>query len=156
MHIGYARVSTHDQNLELQQDALQRAGCKKIIVDRVSGTVAERPGLTQVKAILREGDTLVVWRLDRLGCGLTGFVDSSPLLVIGEREILCAVYVHHVGEVEHVRQAAVSPGVRLRPGRYSHPAGHDAVTGRQDTGRSHPSGGARGYAAAVSTCVGRD
>ena len=67
MHIGYARVSTHDQNLELQQDALQRAGCKKIIVDRVSGTVAERPGLTQVKAIVREGDTLVVWRLDRLG-----------------------------------------------------------------------------------------
>src|SRR2546430_8832330 len=89
-------------------------------------------------------------------CGLTGFVGSWPLLVIGEREILCAVYVHHVGEVEHVRQAAVSPGVRLRPGRYSHPAGHDAVTGRQDTGRSHPSGGARGYAAAVCTCVGRD
>ncbi len=67
MHIGYARVSTHDQNLELQQDALQQAGCKKIIVDRVSGTVTERPGLTQIKEILREGDTLVVWRLDRLG-----------------------------------------------------------------------------------------
>jgi len=67
MHIGYARVSTHDQNLALQQDALKQAGCTKIIVDRVSGTVAERPGLAQIKEILREGDTLVVWRLDRLG-----------------------------------------------------------------------------------------
>ena len=67
MHIGYARVSTHEQNLALQQDALQQAGCKKVIVDRVSGTVAERPGLAQIKELLREGDTLVVWRLDRLG-----------------------------------------------------------------------------------------
>jgi DNA invertase Pin-like site-specific DNA recombinase len=67
MHIGYARVSTQDQNLELQQDALKKAGCKKIIVDRVSGTVAERPGLAQIKELLREGDTLVVWRFDRLG-----------------------------------------------------------------------------------------
>jgi DNA invertase Pin-like site-specific DNA recombinase len=75
MHIGYARVSTHDQNLELQQDALQQAGCKKIIVDRVSGTVAERPGLTQIKAILREGDTLVVWRLDRLGRSIKDLID---------------------------------------------------------------------------------
>ena len=58
MHIGYARVSTHDQNLELQQDALQQVGCKKIIVDRVSGTVTERPGLTQIKEIVCEGDTL--------------------------------------------------------------------------------------------------
>jgi DNA invertase Pin-like site-specific DNA recombinase len=67
MHIGYARVSTQEQNLELQQDALKQAGCKKIIVDRVSGTVAERPGLAQIKELLRAGDTLVVWRFDRLG-----------------------------------------------------------------------------------------
>ena len=67
MHIGYARVSTHEQNLALQQDALTRAGCKKILVDRVSGTVAERTGLTTSKELLRAGDTLVVWRLDRLG-----------------------------------------------------------------------------------------
>ncbi len=60
MHIGYARVSTHEQHLELQQDALQRAGCTKILVDRVSGTVAERPGLAQIKELLRPGDTLVV------------------------------------------------------------------------------------------------
>jgi DNA invertase Pin-like site-specific DNA recombinase len=67
MYIGYARVSTHEQHLALQQDALTRAGCKKIIVDRVSCTVAERPGLATIKELLRAGDTLVVWRLDRLG-----------------------------------------------------------------------------------------
>jgi DNA invertase Pin-like site-specific DNA recombinase len=67
MYIGYARVSTHDQHLDLQQDALTQVGCKKIIVDRVSGTVAERPGLRQIKDLVREGDTLVVWCLDRLG-----------------------------------------------------------------------------------------
>ncbi|MEE8302347.1 MAG: recombinase family protein [Candidatus Tectomicrobia bacterium] len=67
MDIGYARVSTQDQNFDLQEDALKRAGCEKIVVDRVSGTVAERPGLSQVKELLRAGDTLVVWRLDRLG-----------------------------------------------------------------------------------------
>jgi len=67
MYIGYARVSTHEQSLTLQQDALTHAGCHKIIVDRVSGTMAERPGLATIKVLLREGDTLVVWRLDRLG-----------------------------------------------------------------------------------------
>ena len=80
MHIGYARVSTHDQNLELQQDALQQVGCKKIIVDRVSGTVTERPGLTQIKEILREGDTLVVWRLDRLGRSIKDLIDLDELV----------------------------------------------------------------------------
>jgi DNA invertase Pin-like site-specific DNA recombinase len=53
--------------LALQQDVLTHTGCQKIIVDRVRGTVAERPGLTQIKELLRAGDTLVVWRLDRLG-----------------------------------------------------------------------------------------
>ena len=67
MYIGYARVSTQDQNLDLQHDALQQVGCQRIIVDRVSGTVAERSGLRQIKDLVRAGDTLVVWRLDRLG-----------------------------------------------------------------------------------------
>src|SRR2546428_10841691 len=75
MYIGYARVSTHEQHLDLQQDALQQAGCKRIIVDRVSGTVADRPGLRQIKDLVREGDTLVVWRLDRLGRSLKGLVE---------------------------------------------------------------------------------
>ena len=75
MYIGYARVSTHEQHLDLQQDALQQAGCKRIIVDRVSGTVAERPGLRQIKDIVREGDTLVVWRLDRLGRSIKDLIE---------------------------------------------------------------------------------
>jgi len=65
--IGYARVSTQDQNLELQTEALHKAGCKKIFEDRASGSRAERLGLAQARESLRAGDTLVVWKLDRLG-----------------------------------------------------------------------------------------
>ena len=75
MNIGYARVSTNDQNLDLQEDALKKAGCEEIIVDKVSGTVAERLGLRQVKTVLRKGDTLVVWRLDRLGRSLKDLIE---------------------------------------------------------------------------------
>lgn len=75
MNIGYARVSTQDQNLDLQKDALEKAGCEQIIIDKVSGTVAERPGLKQIKTILRKGDTLVVWRLDRLGRSLKDLIE---------------------------------------------------------------------------------
>lgn len=75
MKIGYARVSTHDQNLDLQKDALEKDGCKQVIVDKVSGTVAERPGLKEIKTILRQGDTLVVWRLDRLGRSLKDLIE---------------------------------------------------------------------------------
>lgn len=67
MLIGYARVSTTDQNLTLQKEALVKAGCQKIYEDTVSGTRVDRPGLTQALEMLREGDTLVVWKLDRLG-----------------------------------------------------------------------------------------
>jgi len=70
MLIGYARVSTDDQNLDLQRDALQQAGCDKIYEDRVSGAKAARPGLAQVLEVARGGDVLVVWRLDRLGRSL--------------------------------------------------------------------------------------
>jgi DNA invertase Pin-like site-specific DNA recombinase len=66
MLIGYARVSTQDQTLDLQTDALTRAGCEKIFKDTMSGAKAERPGLQEAMNHLRAGDTLVVWRLDRL------------------------------------------------------------------------------------------
>jgi len=66
MLIGYARVSTDDQNLDLQRDALQAAGCGKIYEDRISGARAARPGLATALEVARAGDTLVVWRLDRL------------------------------------------------------------------------------------------
>ncbi len=67
MLIGYARVSTQDQSLQLQLAALRLAGCQKVFEDQVSGTRAERPGLAKVREMLRNGDTLVVWKLDRLG-----------------------------------------------------------------------------------------
>ncbi|STU33297.1 Resolvase-like protein [Klebsiella pneumoniae] len=67
MMIGYARVSTQDQNLDLQTEALTRAGCEKIYEDKISGVRVERPGLTRALEMLREGDTPVVWKLDRLG-----------------------------------------------------------------------------------------
>lgn len=94
MLIGYARVSTHDQNLDLQRDALEAAGCERVIVDKMSGAASARPGLVQLKDILRAGDTLVVWRLDRLGRSLkdliawVGYLDEHE---IGLRSIHEAV-----------------------------------------------------------------
>jgi DNA invertase Pin-like site-specific DNA recombinase len=67
MKIGYARVSTEDQNLELQRTALLAAGCEAIHEERASGRTRNRPALKQVLSELCEGDTLVVWKLDRLG-----------------------------------------------------------------------------------------
>jgi DNA invertase Pin-like site-specific DNA recombinase len=84
MKIGYASplhgASTIDQNLHLQQDALEKAGCEKIIVDKASGSTVLRPGLDQVKELLREGDSLVVWRLDRLGRSLKDLISWSGYL----------------------------------------------------------------------------
>jgi DNA invertase Pin-like site-specific DNA recombinase len=74
MLIGYARVSTQDQNLELQIEALRAAGCEKIYEDRVSGSRAERPGLSQAMEALRPGDSFVVWKLDRLGRSVKNLV----------------------------------------------------------------------------------
>ncbi len=77
MLIGYARVSTHEQNLHLQQDALKEAGCKKILVEQVSGVATARPELDKALEMLREGDTLVVWRLDRLGRSLKHLIELT-------------------------------------------------------------------------------
>jgi DNA invertase Pin-like site-specific DNA recombinase len=75
MHIGYARVSTYEQNLDLQRDALRRAGCERVIEDTASGGKADRAGLTQALDFLRPGDVLVVWRLDRLGRTLKHLIE---------------------------------------------------------------------------------
>jgi DNA invertase Pin-like site-specific DNA recombinase len=74
MLIGYARVSTQEQNLDLQIEALKSAGCEKIFEDKMSGTRADRPGLGRALEMLREGDTLVIWKLDRLGRTVMGLV----------------------------------------------------------------------------------
>src|SRR4051812_27812426 len=80
MLIGYARVSTTDQTLDLQLDALRNAGCTKTFTDTVSGGAAERPGLAEAFSHLRDGDTLVVWRLDRLGRSLTHLIETITKL----------------------------------------------------------------------------
>jgi DNA invertase Pin-like site-specific DNA recombinase len=80
MFIGYARVSTHDQTLALQQDALQKAGVTRIFTDTASGAKAERKGLEEALSYLRAGDTLVVWRLDRLGRSLRDLIATITLL----------------------------------------------------------------------------
>ncbi len=67
MKIGYSRISTSDQNLDLQTDALNKEGCSQIFSDTASGAKTDRPGLEEALSYLRKGDTLVVWKLDRLG-----------------------------------------------------------------------------------------
>lgn len=74
MLIGYARVSTGEQNLDLQTDALKLAGCEKIFTDKISGAKSERPGLAEMMNMLREGDTLIIWKLDRFGRSLKDLV----------------------------------------------------------------------------------
>ena len=80
MLIGYARVSTQDQSLELQRQALTKAGCQKIFEDHTSGIQIERAGLAKLREILREGDVLVVWKLDRLGRSVKQLVDLTAEL----------------------------------------------------------------------------
>jgi hypothetical protein len=76
MNIGYARVSTVDQTLALQEDALKRADCAIVFRDTVSGAKAERPGLQKALDHVRAGDTLIVWRLDRLGRSLAYLIET--------------------------------------------------------------------------------
>lgn len=85
MLIGYARVSTDDQNLDLQRDALEKVGCEKIYTDQQSGASTERLGLAGVLETARRGDTLVVWRLDRLGRSLKQLIHLVEKL--DQREI---------------------------------------------------------------------
>jgi DNA invertase Pin-like site-specific DNA recombinase len=80
MIIGYARISTADQNLDLQKDALTKAGCEKIYTDVAGGANSDRTGLTQVLDVVRESDCLVVWKLDRLGRSLKHLIETVATL----------------------------------------------------------------------------
>ena len=75
MLIGYARVSTHEQNITLQVDALRKADCQKKFDDKISRAKSERPGLKATLGYVRQGDTLLVWRLDRLGRSLKDLIE---------------------------------------------------------------------------------
>jgi DNA invertase Pin-like site-specific DNA recombinase len=81
--LGYARVSTHEQTLNLQQDSLQKAGCNKIFTDTASGAKTERKGLEEALSYVRKGDTFVVWRLDRLGRSLPHLIATMADLERG-------------------------------------------------------------------------
>lgn len=78
--IGYARVSTAEQDTALQTDALRKADCERVFEDRISGAKADRPGLAAALAYLRDGDVLAVWRLDRLGRSLPHLIETIGAL----------------------------------------------------------------------------
>jgi DNA invertase Pin-like site-specific DNA recombinase len=78
--IGYARVSTLDQNLNLQRDALTEAGCTKLFVETISGAVADRPVLSDALTFARAGDTLIVWKLDRLARSMKQLIETVETL----------------------------------------------------------------------------
>ena len=80
--IGYARVSTEEQSLDLQLDALREAGCKKIYQEKITGKKTDRPELSRCLEYLREGDTLVVWKLDRLGRTTKQLIELSEQLQV--------------------------------------------------------------------------
>ena len=82
MLIGYARISTTDQTLALQKDALNAAGCDRIFTDTASGSRTDRPGLAEALTYVRAGDTLVVWRLDRLGRSLAHLIETVRKLQV--------------------------------------------------------------------------
>ncbi len=84
-NVGYARVSTQDQDLSLQLDALAAAGCGKVFEDRASGTRADRPGLKAALDYVRNGEVLVVWKLDRLGRSLPHLI--TTVTALSERSV---------------------------------------------------------------------
>ncbi|STP44355.1 DNA-invertase [Escherichia coli] len=80
MQVGYVRVSTNEQNTALQRDALERSGCELIFEDKISGKSTNRPGLNRALRQLNAGDTLVVWKLDRLGRSMRHLVSMTEEL----------------------------------------------------------------------------
>lgn len=88
MQYGYARVSTFDQNLELQLEALRSSGCDRIFEDKISGAKSKRPGLDKLIKALRPGDTVVVWKLDRMGRSLIHLVELLNFFLSNDIEFI--------------------------------------------------------------------
>ena len=115
MLIGYARVSTQDQNLELQIEALTKAGCKKIFEDKVSGSQGRASRTRRIaRDVLREGDTLVVWKLDRLGRSVKHLVEPGRASLNKQRRAIqephrCHRYRHCRRDVSSSTSWPVSP-----------------------------------------------
>src|SRR5512143_35661 len=138
MLVGYARVSTEDQNLDLQKDALQKAGCGKLFTDVASGAKDERAGLAEAIAFLRPGDTLVVWKLDRLGRSLQHLIETVTALQarkVGFRSLQESIDTTTSGGklIFHVFGAF---RVRAGPDPRADPSGPAGRTGSGTPGRS--------------------
>jgi DNA invertase Pin-like site-specific DNA recombinase len=88
INIGYARVSTQDQNLALQHDALAKVPCDRVFTDTASGAKSDRAGLADALSHLRKGDTLVVWKLDRLGRSLKQLIEVGVASENGKNRTL--------------------------------------------------------------------
>lgn len=123
MLIGYARVSTQDQNLELQREALTKAGCQKVFEDKVSGARADRPGLARAQEMLREGDTLVVWKLNR-HCRRTRQV---KLVATNGEAVDCPTPVVAKNELYGARRSSTDRGTCASAGFSSPSALADAI-----------------------------
>ena len=138
MLIGYARVSTVDQNLALQRDALTEAGCTKIFTEQMSGAVTDRPALHDALEFARSGDTLIVWKLDRLARSMKQLIETVETPAgEGHRVSQPDRSPRHddrtrAAGLSHVRRAG---GIRAQPDPRAHPSGSCRRSARGPDGR---------------------
>ena len=118
--IGYARVSTAEQDTALQTDALNKAGCERIFEDTVSGSKTERPGLTASLEYLRDGDVLVVWRLDRLGRSLPHLIE-----IISALESRCVGFRSLTESIDTTMKRMGIEALYRKPGTSKKHPGHE-------------------------------
>ena len=139
MLIGYARVSTVDQNLALQRDALTEAGCAKIFTEQMSGAVTDRPALHDALEFARSGDTLIVWKLDRLARSMKQLietVESLRIRGIGFRSLTEALDTT-TAQGRHVfHMFGGAGGIRAQPDPGAHPSGPSRCSTRRPHRRS--------------------